>query len=738
MASTSLGRLYVDLLMKTGSFETDAGRAAKIAEKRAREIDRAFDKSLSKVKGAFGAAGAAALGFVAAFASVQAVGGALKAAIDSADQLDELSARLGVSTEKLSAWGYAGKMAGTDLEQIAAAIPKLSKSIAEAADDTSQSAGLFRALGIDVKDAEGKLRDVEDVLPDISDRFKALTSDTQEQAIAQRLLGESGVKMLEFLNLGSDGLQRMEDRARSLGIVLGAEVTGRAAAFNDRLVELQAVTQGISTDIASGMLPNLSDAVVKLTEMGQEGELAANATVLLNTAVNLGVGLLEGYNNAVSRVGLSLEVVVGFVEGLDNAQRGLLTFDYERVAAGWERISSAYTGAQLRLDEMNADAAKAPTLAPIFFTGEASPEVLKLEAENKQLEARVAAFMANAKTPKASGGKRAPALTEQQKEIADLERAYKSLTLQQAERNAASLFEIETGEKVGEAWKAAYDIQFGAMAKLKPLQKLQLMVNAEAADFLEYQKDGNDALKARTADFKKYLANIHAETEALGLTNKELRIRNDLQKLGLTAGSPQGMQVIADGNLLATAEQMASALDGVRDVAYDFFVDLPNGASDAWKNALASIESMLLQWAAKGLVEQLFGQMGTNGQGNTGGLFGEVLGGIFGGGEGNTAGGIFASIFGGGRADGGPVMGGKMYEVNERGMPELLNIGSKQLLMMPAGQGGQVTPMRAGRGGGGFTQVIHQHFANPVEHRTREQMASKLAFESNRALSRNS
>lgn len=78
-----------------------------------------------------------------------------------------------------------------------------------------------------------------------------------------------------------------------------------------------------------------------------------------------------------------------------------------------------------------------------------------------------------------------------------------------------------------------------------------------------------------------------------------------------------------------------------------------------------------------------------------------------------------------------------MYEVSERGMSELLNVGSKQLLMMPAGQGGQVTPMRAAHAGGGFTQVIHQHYANPLEHRTREQMAAKVAFESNRALSRN-
>lgn len=60
----------------------------------------------------------------------------------------------------------------------------------------------------------------------------------------------------------------------------------------------------------------------------------------------------------------------------------------------------------------------------------------------------------------------------------------------------------------------------------------------------------------------------------------------------------------------------------------------------------------------------------------------------------------------GGAANGGPVGGGKMYEVNERGNPELLNVGGKQYLMMGK-QGGHVTALDksgglpSGGGGGG-------------------------------------
>lgn len=49
----------------------------------------------------------------------------------------------------------------------------------------------------------------------------------------------------------------------------------------------------------------------------------------------------------------------------------------------------------------------------------------------------------------------------------------------------------------------------------------------------------------------------------------------------------------------------------------------------------------------------------------------------------------------GGRASGGGVNAGSMYEVLERGVPELLMFGGKQMLMMPQNSGGFVSPLTA-------------------------------------------
>lgn len=65
---------------------------------------------------------------------------------------------------------------------------------------------------------------------------------------------------------------------------------------------------------------------------------------------------------------------------------------------------------------------------------------------------------------------------------------------------------------------------------------------------------------------------------------------------------------------------------------------------------------------------------------------------------------FLSGFFGGGRADGGSVSPGKMYEVNETGLPELLNVGNRQFLMM-GNNAGSVAAVSAASASGGSSPV---------------------------------
>lgn len=728
---TSLGRLYVDLLMNTGSFETDAGRAARIAEKRAKEIDRSFAKLSSAVTGKFAAAGAAVAGFAFSLEAIEAVAARVKEAIDYADRLDELSARLDISTEKLSGWAYAAKLSGVDLDTLASAIPKLSKQVAA-------GGAIWDALGIKTKDANGKLRDVEALLPEIADRFAALNNATLEQALAQEIFGKSGAEMLEFLNRGGAGIKALENDLASLGGVIDGKTASQAAAFNDELDKMQTASTALTLRLTAHLLP----AAVKLTEdlnsLAREGGAVEGVAWAMTQA-------FDAVERRVKAVAAVIQITTSALIGTYEAAKAVTQLSpvggfNKAGAADSLRNSSVAFG---MIPDVLRGNPKSPGPDPIFITPDSGsiPESARTPAWMKQFEdmqARLQLLLAGGGKGAKGGKSGAPKLSDEAKEAEALARRYDQLMASMAERIAMAKEEAAIGDKVGESWKAAYAVQFGDLAKLKPELKEQYLIRAQTAELMEKQAAAaQKALEQRTgaADMVRQ---IDLEREALGLTNHELAVRDALLRANIPSTSEFAASVGASVTALENMQKRVAALDGVRDITREFFYDLPNGAADAWGKALDAIEQRLWQWAANGVLDQLLGPQGTSGQGNTGGILGGVLGSIFGGGT-NTAGGIFASIFGGGRAEGGPVMPGKMYAITEKGMPELLNFGGQQMLLMPPGKGGHVTAMRHGFGDGGAPPInIHHHYAAPYDARTADQVSAKNGRDIRRALGRNS
>ena len=302
MSSRGLGSLTLDLIARVGGFTEPLGKAERELDRKARQMEARAKALQGAITGAFGTIAAGIGGFVSGMVSVQAVLQAFGNALNVADQMDELSARFNVSTEKLSTLGYVAQLSGTSLEDLASAFPKLSKNIAEAADGSSKAGELFKALGIDVRDAAGKLRSADELLPTIADKFKTLDNQTVETALAMELFGKSGAGLLEFLNRGGDGISELEQKARDLGIEMDSNTAAAAAAVKDEMDNLRAATQGALTQAMIPMLPVLKEIVGDLVEFAtnadgarESGEKAAGGVLQLYHALQT----LVGYGDSV-------------------------------------------------------------------------------------------------------------------------------------------------------------------------------------------------------------------------------------------------------------------------------------------------------------------------------------------------------------------------------------------------------------------------------------------------------
>jgi len=224
---------------------------------------RPIDRTLAKVKrlkaafskfllGPAGVIGAIFTGAgLAVFGFVNSVAGAL-------DKTAKLAKSLSINAQFLQELAFAADLSGVSQDQLGTAILKLSRSMKEAGDDVTTYTDIFDDdLKVAVKDANGELKTVEELLPDIADAFKNTIPETKKTAIALELFGRAGAAMLPLLNEGSKGIEKMRKEARKLGIVFGEETLAQAEAFKDEMLRFQSTLKAVATTIGVAFLPDM-------------------------------------------------------------------------------------------------------------------------------------------------------------------------------------------------------------------------------------------------------------------------------------------------------------------------------------------------------------------------------------------------------------------------------------------------------------------------------------------------
>ncbi|WP_152664545.1 hypothetical protein [Devosia geojensis] len=220
---------------------------------------------------------------VAATAAGAALSVAVKGAIDHADELSKTAQRVGVATDALSQLEWAAKLSDVGLEQLSGGLQRLTRNLSEVAQGRSpQAATAFRALGIQVTDAAGRLRSSDAVFADIAERFAAMEDGSEKTALAIALFGRAGANLIPLLNSGRTGLAEMAAEADRLGITIDTNTGKAAEQFNDSLTRLQAVFDGIVNKVMAAVLPALN----RLGDTLASPEFAASAQQIATAVVD--------------------------------------------------------------------------------------------------------------------------------------------------------------------------------------------------------------------------------------------------------------------------------------------------------------------------------------------------------------------------------------------------------------------------------------------------------------------
>jgi lambda family phage tail tape measure protein len=301
MASRSLGVLTLSLIGEIGGFEQGMDKAARIADKRTKEIEA----TLQRV-GVAAIATGTALGLELSHA-ISLAANAYPELIEQAARFADIADKTGGSAEGFANFAVSAKVAGVEIDAIADASTKLSKNLV-GVDDESKSAGAgLKALGINIADFK-KLRPDEQI-KGVANAFAGFADGADKAAVAQQLFGKGGAELLKFFKdytenggdvriLTADMIKQADDFADAhtrlkteIGLTLsalGTSAIGPITAFTTVMKDAITQTTGLgtaSTDLANNQGVRLfaenvgrsmAAAVDYVTQTGREFKVIAD------------------------------------------------------------------------------------------------------------------------------------------------------------------------------------------------------------------------------------------------------------------------------------------------------------------------------------------------------------------------------------------------------------------------------------------------------------------------------
>ena len=276
-----------------------------------------FDKVEAGAKAA--AAGIAAIGAAAA----AAVGAVVKLTTDSAkwaDDLATLSQQTSISTDQLQKYQYAAGAINVETETITGSLTKLAKNMYSAKDGTGATAEAFAQLGVEITDANGNLRDNEDVFADVIDALGNVESETERDAIAMQLMGKSAQQLNPLIKGGAKELERLGKEAEEAGLILDEDAVNKLSHVNDAMSLMQNSAKQLGRSFSvqfaepiSGAIETVTGYIHQLSSSFSEGGLGAMGETIGAILSDVSAKITE-YLPQVMEFGL--QIVMTLLQGL--------------------------------------------------------------------------------------------------------------------------------------------------------------------------------------------------------------------------------------------------------------------------------------------------------------------------------------------------------------------------------------------------------------------------------------
>lgn len=309
---------------------------------------------LTLLIGAFAAAAAAVVEVEKALANLTLEQAA------AAGEIQDVAMQTGLSTEAVQRYQYACDMIGVSFDTVASSQAKMIRSMADVQSGSETAAATWNQLGIEVMNADGSLRDAQEVFLEAINVLGQIENATQRDAVSMEIFGRSAQDLNPLIVQGTDAFQAFYDEASDVKDILTDVQLETLAGLDDEMHRVEARFESGANSMALKFTPALQEFYEKTSEgiKGIEEDFAASGLVtVFGSLLELVTALSPAFDNlgeilkACSPVfyGIAL-VIAGIADGIKVIQLAvssiinLLKLDFSGAVEDWRAIGGTLFG----------------------------------------------------------------------------------------------------------------------------------------------------------------------------------------------------------------------------------------------------------------------------------------------------------------------------------------------------------------------------------------------------------
>lgn len=249
-----------------------------------------------------------------------------KASAAAADEILTNSVVTGLSTNTLQEYAYAAQFVDVSVETITDSQTKLIRAMSDAQAGTAAQSEAFEKLGVKVTNADGSLRDSQEVFWEVIESLGNMTNETERDAVAMEILGRSARELNPLIEAGAARMQELAQEAHEAGYVMSKETLNALGGVDDAMNRFNNRIDAVKNNIAAQLAPYLETAMDRLSEFTtglgenfEESGIVDSFGSILESTSGLLVPLGQIVETLMPAVTIALEMVADAVQLIADA-----------------------------------------------------------------------------------------------------------------------------------------------------------------------------------------------------------------------------------------------------------------------------------------------------------------------------------------------------------------------------------------------------------------------------------